>query len=384
MFLKDRISVTSKREYTDEGFLRVPARIARTGIQEYYAGEMGLVDRDPMDVIRIYRPPEEVFNTDSMKSFANKPVTDNHPPELVNADNSKKYNRGFSAAEVVKDNIFLKTDLTVTDAELIKKIKDGKVELSNGYTSDIEWKSGISPDGVQYDAIQKNIKGNHIAFVDRGRCGAACRVSDSQPKVEEEPTMATITIDGVEYEVSDQAKQAVTKLQVRLADAESEAENMKEDMEKEKEDKEKMEKDHQKSLDSLQAQFDDSQSKIPNAEMLDQLVANRIATRDAALKINPDFKFEGKDCETIRKEIVADNCSDVDVESASVDYIRARFDALTDDTSGSSTLDGAFQKHVQTPTKDGQPTLSPSEQARQRMIDRSSKLWDKNAAGGDK
>lgn len=30
----------TQREYTDEGFLKVPGRVARTGIQEYLAREL--------------------------------------------------------------------------------------------------------------------------------------------------------------------------------------------------------------------------------------------------------------------------------------------------------------------------------------------------------
>jgi len=48
---------------------------------------------------------------------------------------------------------------------------DGKVELSNGYTSEIEFKAGKTNDGFEYDAIQTDIKGNHIAIVDKARCG---------------------------------------------------------------------------------------------------------------------------------------------------------------------------------------------------------------------
>ena len=53
MFLKDRLNINSERKYTDEGFLVVPARISRTGIQQYLAIEMGLQDRNPEDVIRV-------------------------------------------------------------------------------------------------------------------------------------------------------------------------------------------------------------------------------------------------------------------------------------------------------------------------------------------
>ena len=201
MFLHDRLTITSERTYSDEGFLRVPARISRIGIQEYLAAEMGLTDRDPTDIIRVYRPEEEVFSEDSLSSFSNKPVTNNHPPELVDAANFKKYSVGHSSNDVVRDGMFAATELTVMDLESIKDIESGKAELSNGYTSDIEWTEGISPEGEQYDAIQRNIKGNHIAIVERGRAGFACRVADNLPDKGAEANMAKVTIDGVDFEM---------------------------------------------------------------------------------------------------------------------------------------------------------------------------------------
>ena len=232
MFLTDRLNITTEREYTDEGFLKVPARISRTGIQEYLAVEMGLTDKDPKDIVRVYRPEDEVFTDESLTSFANKPVTNNHPPELVNSRNSRQYSVGMSGPEVTRDGMFAKTVLHVTDEDAIKNIESGKVELSNGYTADIEWTPGVTPDGEQYDAIQRNIKGNHIAIVERGRAGPACRVADNLPTLGDEVTMAKITIDGVDFEVSDQAAQAVGKLQERLKDSEMETQETDEDLKK--------------------------------------------------------------------------------------------------------------------------------------------------------
>lgn len=385
MFIKDRVNINSQRTYTDEGFLVVPARIARTGIQEYLAFEMGLQDRDPTETVRVFRPTEEVFSQSSLEPFTNKPVTDNHPTELVDSTNAKKLSVGHSGPEVTQDGIFASTILHITDAEAIKKIEDGKVELSNGYTSDIEWTAGVTSDGDEYDAIQRNIKGNHIALVDKGRCGPACKVSDNSPtNVKKEPNMATVNIDGVDFEVSDQAAQAVRKLHGRVEDAEKKAEDQEEEMKKKEDQEEKMKKDHQASLDTLQAELDDAAAKAPTPEQLDALVENRISTRDAAIKIKPDLKWEGKDCETIRKEIIADKCTDVDVEKVSPDYIRARFDALasTAPTQTQSSLDNAFSKQVtNTSSNDDDQNKDTVKDARTKMADEYRNAWK---SGGSK
>lgn len=330
MFLKDRLSITTDREYTDEGFLIVPARISRVGIQEYFAAEMGLTDREPTDIIKVFRPEEEVFSEQSLKSFQNKPVTDNHPPELVTAKNSKQFSVGHSGPEVLRDGDFAKTILHVTDADAIAKIQSGKVELSNGYTADIDWTPGVTPDGEQYDAVQRNIKGNHIAIVERGRAGPACRVADNLPKTGDEIIMIKITIDGVDFEVSDQAAQAVGKLQARLTDTEHGLEEEKKKLKDKEEEEEDKKKEDKSTNDALQAKLDDAVSKIPNAETLDKLVTDRTAIVDSVLRLVPDFKWQGKDAETLRKEVIALKCPDVKMDSVSTAYIDARFDMLVE------------------------------------------------------
>ena len=130
MFLTDRLNITSQREYTDEGFLKVPAHISRVGIQTYLAVEMGLTDREPTDIIRVFRPEEEVFSDESLQSFANKTITDNHPEEMVTAANAKLLSVGHSGNEVTRDGMFAEALLHFTDKNIIEKIEAGKVELN--------------------------------------------------------------------------------------------------------------------------------------------------------------------------------------------------------------------------------------------------------------
>lgn len=383
MFLKDRLNLTTEREYTDEGFLQVPARISRTGIQEYLAIEMGLTDRDPNDVIKVYRPEEEVFSDSSLKSFAHKPVTDNHPPELITAKNAKQYSVGHSGPEVTQDGMFVKTFVQVTDAEAIKKIETGKVELSNGYTADIEWTPGISPNGEQYDAVQRNIKGNHIAIVESGRAGPACRLADKQPSTGDEVVMAKITIDGVDFEVSDQAAQAVGKLQARLTDAENEAEKKADEVKAKEDEMEEKAKDAKKTEDSLKAELDDAKSKIPTADSLDKLVSDRTALVDTIRKIAPDIEWEGKDAATLRKEVVALKRPNVQMDSVSDDYIQAAFDLLVEDVNSNSqhNLDEAFKKQVTNDDNSKGEDNRPADViAREKMMADSQNAWK----GGDK
>lgn len=376
MFLKDRLNINSERKYTDEGFLVVPARISRTGIQEYLAVEMGLQDRNSSDVIRVYRPEEEVFSDVSLASFANKPVTNNHPPELVNAGNAKEYSVGHAGPEVIRDGSFAKTELFVIDAQSIEDIESGKAELSNGYTADIDWTPGVSPDGEQYDAVQRNIKGNHIAIVERGRAGRDCRVADQLPNSGDKLAMAKITIDGVDYEVSDQAAQAVGKLHQRLNDAEMSAEEIEKEKKAKEDEMEAMREKDKATKDSHKQELESLKKQIPTADALDKLVAERTELVDKARKVMPEIEWEGKDTDTLMKEVVAAKCDNVQMDSVSADYIRARFDMLVETTdSGSNDLDSVFQQQAHNHNDKDKDTRPASVIARDNMIERNRSAW---------
>ena len=377
MFLKDRLQITTKREYTDEGFLKVPARISRIGIQEYLAVEMGITDKEPGAIIRVYRPEEEVFSEDSLASFATKPITDNHPPELVTSKNAKRFSVGHVGPEVTRDGMFAQTLLHITDADAITKIESGKVELSNGYTADIEWTPGISPNGEQYDAIQRNIKGNHVAIVEKGRAGSECRLADNLPTNGDKAIMAKITIDGVDYEVSDQAGQAVGKLQGRLFDAEKETQESEDELKKKKDEAEAKEKESKATEDTLQAKLDDAIAKAPTGEALDKLVADRAALVAQVTGLVPDLKWEGKDTATLKREVVAIKRPNVQLDSVSGDYIDAAYDLIVEEagTNTQQTLDDAFTKQITDGDKSDQDNRPASVIAREKMMADSQNAW---------
>lgn len=377
MFVKDRLNLNSEREYSAEGFLRVPARISRTGIQEYRAIELNITDRDPNDIIKVYRPEDEVFKDASLKSFASKPVTNNHPPELVNSKNASKYIVGMSETEVSRDGDFVTTVLNITSEDAIRAIESGKVELSNGYEADIELTPGITPTGEHYDAIQRNINGNHIAIVTKGRAGSSCKVADNQPK-NESVNMATITIDGVDFEVTDQVAQAVLKQQAKLSDAEKEIEKKDKDLKAKDEEMEAKEKDSKKKADAMQAKVDDAQSKIISDEALDKLVDDRADFVAKVKQLDSDIETNGKSNAVLMSEVVAAKCPNVQLDSVSSDYIQARFDMLVESFQDNSqqTLDAAFTKQV---TKDTEVVDSRPAHviARENMIARNRNLWKK-------
>lgn len=171
--------------YTDEnGYLVARGVLARTGIQLYRAGEIFTDAPDPMAIVRVYRPHSEVFDKLSMASFENRPVTVNHPAVSVTSENWRQYAVG-EVRDVRREGNFMVGTVIVKDKAGIDAIKSGNEELSNGYTNNLDMTPGVTPSGEQYDAVQRQIRGNHVALVKRARCGADCRLTGDD-KTEDE------------------------------------------------------------------------------------------------------------------------------------------------------------------------------------------------------
>lgn len=169
---------------TGEGFLicrNVP--ISRTGDQEYLGWEIGIPGAGGGQIVTVHRPPEEVFSTAALASFEGKPVTNDHPPVLIGPDDVKTYEMGHAQNVRRGDGEweeYTLADLHIHDRELIDAVQSGKREISCGY----ECEYVPNGDGTY---TQRNIRGNHVAVVERGRAGKRAAILDSDKKKAREP-----------------------------------------------------------------------------------------------------------------------------------------------------------------------------------------------------
>ena len=169
---------------TGEGFLicrNVP--ISRTGDQEYMGWEIGIPGAGGGQIVTVHRPPEEVFSTAALASFEGKPVTNDHPPVLIGPDDVKAYEMGHAQNVRRGDGEweeYTLADLHIHDRELIDAVQSGKREISCGY----ECEYVPNGDGTY---TQRNIRGNHVAVVERGRAGKRAAILDSDKKKAKEP-----------------------------------------------------------------------------------------------------------------------------------------------------------------------------------------------------
>lgn len=207
---------------TRDGYLVANALTARTGVQEYRARDIGLTDRDPGAVVRVYRPPSSVFDENALASMAYRPMTNDHPGEDVTADNWKRLSVGHAGGEVIRDGGYVRVPLVMMDSAAIKDFESGKRELSWGYSCEITMKDGIVPDGEidagkAYDAIQTDIRANHIALCDKARGGDKLTFGDQHHKPGAPAVNTkTIIIDGFNVVVTEDAERVINKLQGQI------------------------------------------------------------------------------------------------------------------------------------------------------------------------
>lgn len=145
-----------------------------------YLGRTISDELEPDKIYQVLRPEEELSNDDTLNSFKLVPIVDDHTMLGTKPGMQPAEEKGVHG--VIGDDVYYKDgiiygDLKIFSETLKEEIENGKKELSMGYFCDYELKEGEF-DGIPYQAIQRNLKINHVALVDEGRMGADVRVLD--------------------------------------------------------------------------------------------------------------------------------------------------------------------------------------------------------------
>lgn len=141
-------------------------------------GSMGL---DPNRRYMVYRPRRELTKKSVLESFNGLFLTDEHQmlgngqrdPGTKRIDGTL-YNVHVSPY----DNGVILGTLKIQSQAVKDLIQQGKRQLSCGYYCDYVPEHGEF-NGTPYDFVQRDIVGNHIALVRKGRMGEKCGVYDS-------------------------------------------------------------------------------------------------------------------------------------------------------------------------------------------------------------
>lgn len=222
LFYQDagQVSLSKKGGATvlENGWLRAPANLTRTGVFEY--------SRADGSKKRMLRLPEEVFAQDAMSSLQMLPITDGHPNRPLDAGSTKGQQVGQVGENVGRDGQYVRANVMITDAKAVQQILSGaKAQLSVGYFSEDEEIPG-EYQGMKYDSVQRNIRANHVALCVEGRAGPEVRIKldTSDYSVvyldsitEEAATLTKFRIDSVDFEVSEPVAQALAKCDEAVA-----------------------------------------------------------------------------------------------------------------------------------------------------------------------
>ncbi|EMB4322222.1 DUF2213 domain-containing protein [Pluralibacter gergoviae] len=326
--ITDRLTfpVSTQREITPEGYLKVPGRVARAGVQQYTALELELKDRPATEIINVYRPPQAVFAPDSLATYDNADITVDHPSELVNAKTFKRDSVGHAISPGRQDESnpdYVVVDLLIKAQDAIDAINLGKAELSAGYTSEyLLTPDFVAPDGTPCEFTQSDIIINHIALCDSARAGHKARIFDSKRG----KAMPRVIIDsGAQVEVADEATRTllqttIDNLKKRVKDAEEEAE-------KSEEEKVKAEA----RADAKDEENEELKEKA-SEDSISKRVAEVMAARDSALKIaGREFACDSANPVVIKRaalDAAGIKCKKYDSWAKAPDaYVSAYFDA---------------------------------------------------------
>lgn len=152
--------------FTEEGYLRDKPILTSTGIFEYTKAD-GSIRRE-------LRLPEEVFDTESLESYRGKPICITHDAGLLNKANVHKEGIGTILSNGYRDGEDVRAEIVIHDTNAMKDCR--LKELSLGYNLDLEETPGVW-NGQPYDAIQRNIRINHLALVREARAGEQARLN---------------------------------------------------------------------------------------------------------------------------------------------------------------------------------------------------------------
>lgn len=344
------IGTMGEVERLDNGFLRCPGQLTRVGVFPYLQPD-GSIRRE-------LRLPEEVFRDDSMATFEDAPLTNGHPPgahRRLTSKNASRFSVGH-VRDVHQDGDTMAAKIIIVDAKAIAQAEAGKQQLSNGYRCDLELISGVTKgidgiqDGLRYDAIQRNIQGNHVAIVSKGRAGEssslrldhddAIQVDDSYQPRNNKPgarTMETmiVKIDGVDFEVDKSAGQAILKLQARADELDDQIKQQSTEIATEKARADTAEEAKDAAVkERNDAASPDAITKATNARVALITAATKVlGDKDAAGKA---WKFDGLTDHEIRRAVVEKSSETAaekidalegDLQAA---YVSARFDSAID------------------------------------------------------
>jgi len=364
--------MNEKMEMNDDGYLKGRAIATNVGVFPYLMDD-GSVQYE-------LRPPEEVFESDSIASLKGIPMTNDHPSVRVTSENAKKYGVGFTG-DVRQDQYHLAPSLTITDAEAVQDVQDGKKALSCGYTLDLEFTAGTWM-GVHYDAIQRNIRYNHLAIVPKGRAGDAAKMkldsidSVGVQKIDNEDrrpsSMIKIKIDGMTFEVEENLATVIQtkldELEVAVKSAKTNSDELgkaKTELSKKDADFDTLKDDNDKLKGDIKAL-----KEADHSDEISKAVKERIDLEKAAEKAGVEVKEDSTD-DALKKEIILTvyPSAKEKLDSCDAVYLNARYDGAIESLEGDNGNSSFRGDSLKNEKKTGKKKVNTDEDDSERTSD---------------
>ena len=314
-----------------------------------YLGKTISEDLEPNKVYYVLRPEEELSKEETLETFKLIPIVDDHTMLGNKQGMQPAEEKGIHG--VIGDNVYYKDgviygDLKIFSETLKEEIENGKKELSMGYFCDYELKDG-EYNGEPYQAIQRNLKINHIALVNEGRMGADVRVYDhkitfdtieelnqmeeikeetkveNQDECKDEDVDKRALIDEVGGILKDKLDEELWRTVIgkieKLAYNDSEAANNDEDIEEKTEElKDETVKDEEVVVppveEKIEEKEDDGKTEVQVAVSMDEMI-KAIADRDALVEAVKPVIGDNANYKSMTAEAVAKYaCDKLDIK----------------------------------------------------------------------
>ena len=177
--------MTARREDLN-GFIEIEGNpISKVGVFPYLGKEIdqdGALGLEPNKIYYIYRPAEELSNPECIESFKLVPWIIEHEMLGDKEDGltpaEQKGIHGVIGERVYFEDGYLKANLRVFSKKLEDVIENSKKDLSIGYRCRYDMLPGFF-NGQEYDGVQRDLRGNHLAAVNEGRSGKDVSVLDA-------------------------------------------------------------------------------------------------------------------------------------------------------------------------------------------------------------
>lgn len=346
-------SALGSATYTDQGFLRVPATVGKVGVLTYINAD-GSQRRE-------YRPAEELFAPESLDTLRMAIVTNNHPRAdmlPLSPASAPSVHVGHVGEVTITDPQTgeLQVMMQVTSSEALSAIAAGRQQISPGYVVELDMTPGVW-DGMEYDAIQRKIRYDHVALVDRARGGPDLRVHlDSADNVVMEEPMSEPVIETPVVEAAPVAVVEETPAVDLTAALEAELQKLRGE------------------LAAQTARADAAEAALVSlpAQLKTQFQA-RLALEKRAAEVLPGVSLDSMSDEEIKAAAVAHLLPSMKLDSATPEYLSAAFEVAMHTRLDVAATPGLLA--IRADAESATPSLRKDERARAKMIEENRNAW---------